>query len=156
MKASTEMIEDFLSRHRIAMVGVSRDPANFNTTLFDEFSRRGYDMVPVNPNATAIGGRPCFARLQDVQPPVEAALLMTTPQVTEAAVRDCAEAGIKRVWMYRATGQGAVSAPAVDFCREHGIQVVEGECPYMFLPQTALFHRFHGFFAQAHGKLSPP
>jgi hypothetical protein len=151
MKASTEMIEDFLSRRRIAMVGVSRDPASFNTKLFDDFCRRGYDMVPVNPNATVIGNRPCFRRLQDIQPPVEAALLMTAPDVTETAVRDCAEAGIKRVWMYRAAGQGAVSARAVDFCREHAIQVVEGECPYMFLPHSGLPHRLHGFLRKLTG-----
>jgi hypothetical protein len=76
---------------------------------------------------------------------------MTAPDVTETAVRDCAEAGIKRVWMYRAAGQGAVSARAVDFCREHAIQVVEGECPYMFLPHSGLPHRLHGFLRKLTG-----
>ncbi len=151
MKPSLEMIEDFLARHRIAMVGVSRDPASFNTKLFDEFCRRGYDMVPVNPKATLIGPRACFGRVQDIQPPVEAVLLMTVPEVTEAAVRDCAEAGVTCVWMYQAGGQGAVSERAVEFCREHGIQVVEGECPLMFLPRTGFPHRVHRFIAKLVG-----
>ena len=143
--ASLETIEEFLAQKRIAMAGISRDPANFSVKLFEELCRRGYDVVPVNPNAEQVQGRRCFARLQDIQPPVEAALLMTSPEATEAVVNDCAEAGIRRVWMYRAGGKGAVNRQAVQFCRERGIKVVPGQCPFMFLPNTAGFHRFHGF-----------
>lgn len=151
-RASMETIEDFLAQKRIAMAGISRDPANFSVKLFEELCRRGYDVVPVNPNAEQVQGRRCFARLQDIQPPVEAALLMTSPEATEAVVNDCAEAGIRRVWMYRAGGKGAVSRQAVQFCRERGIQVVPGQCPFMFLPDTAAFHRFHGFVHKITGR----
>ena len=143
--ASLETIEDFLAQKRIAMAGVSHDPASFSVALFEELCRRGYDVVPVNPNLTEVKGRRCFARVQDIQPPVEAALLMTSPEATEKVVNDCAEAHIPRVWMYKAAGQGAVSERAVEFCRERGLQVVPGECPFMFLPDAAGIHRFHGF-----------
>ena len=130
-RVSLETIEDFLAQKRIAMAGISRDPTHFSVTLFEEFCRRGYDVVPVNPNATDIQGKRCFAGVQDIQPPVEAALLMTSPASTETVVNDCAEAGIRRVWMYRATGDGAVNAKAVATCRERGMQVVPGECPFI-------------------------
>jgi predicted CoA-binding protein len=145
-------IEDFLSQKRIAMVGISRDPASDSGKLFEELCRRGYDIVPVNPNASEVQGRRCFARVQDIQPPVEAALLMTSPEATETVVHDCAETGIRRVWMYRGTGKGSVSAKAIAFCQERGIQVVPGECPFMFLPDTAGFHRFHGFVRKITGR----
>lgn len=149
---SLEMIEEFLACKRIAIVGVSRKQGDFSLTMFQELSRRGYDVVPVNPHASEVLGRQCFARVQEIQPPVEAALLMTSPEVTESVVRDCAEAGIKRVWMHRAGGQGAVSAEAVTFCREQGIQVVPGQCPLMFLPQAGAFHRLHGFIRKVTGR----
>ncbi len=117
-KATRETIEDFLAQKRIAMVGLSREGQDFSVNLFKELRRRGYDVVPVNPKMTELWGPQCFARVQDIQPPVDGALLMTSPSVTEAVVRDCAEAGIRRVWMYRAVGQGAVSDEAVDFCRD--------------------------------------
>ena len=151
-RASMETIEDFLAQKRIAMAGISRDPVSFSAKLFEELCRRGYDVVPVNPNAEQVQVRRCFARLQDIQPPVEAALLMTSPEATEAVVNDCAEAGIRRVWMYRAGGKGAVNRQAVQFCRERGIQVVPGQCPFMFLPNTAGFHRFHGFVRKITGR----
>lgn len=150
-RASLETIEDFLVQKRIAMVGISREPRSFSVMLFKEFCRRGYDVVPVNPKTPNVLGRPCFVRVQDIQPPVDAVLLMTSPGVTEQVVADCAEAGIRRVWMYRAGGTGAVSHRAVEFCHAHGIEVVPGECPFMFFPNAG-FHRVHGFLRKLTGR----
>jgi predicted CoA-binding protein len=149
---SLDSIEDFLAQKRIAMVGISREPGSFSVQLFKELSRRGYDVVPVNPQTPNIQGRRCFAHVQDIEPPVEAALLMTSPEGTDAVVSDCAEAGIRRIWMYRAAGRGAVSDQAVQFCREHGIRVVAGECPLMFLPRSGGIHRLHGFLRRITGR----
>jgi predicted CoA-binding protein len=152
MPSSLEIIEDFLAHKRIAMVGVSHDPANFSVKLFEELLRRGYDVVPVNPNLEGIGGRKCFARVQNLEPRAEAVLLMTSPEVTESVVRDCAEAGARIVWMYGAGWRGSASKNAIQFCEERGIRVVPGECPLMFLPQSGAFHRFHGFIRKVTGR----
>jgi uncharacterized protein len=148
---SLDAIEDFLAQKRIAMVGMSREPGNISILLFEEMYRRGYEVVPVNPNAQEILGRPCFARVQDIHPPVDGALLMTTPEVTEIVVKDCAEAGIRRVWMYRGGGKGAVSPQALQFCEERGFQVVPGECPFMFWRDAGAVHRVHGFIRKITG-----
>ena len=97
-------------------------------------------------------GRRCFARVQDVHPAASAALLMTSPEVTESVVKDCAEAGIRRVWMYRAGGKGAVSSEAVQFCHERGIQVIPGQCPFMFWRDASAAHRIHGFIRKITGR----
>jgi hypothetical protein len=144
-------IDDFLAQKRVAMVGVSRKTAELSVKLFEELCRRGYDMVPVNPNMREFSGKRCFAHVQDIEPPVEAALLMTSPDVTEAVVHDCAEAGIRRVWMFRGGGQGAVNTKAMQFCREHDIRVVAGECPFMFLPGDGAIHHLHGWFRKLRG-----
>lgn len=150
--SSLATIEKFFAQKRIAVVGMSRDPGSFTATLFQEFSRRGYDVVPVNPNLKEALGRRCFARLQDIQPPVQAALLMTSPRGTEAVVRDCERAGIKLVWMYRAAGHGAVSDEALEFCRHHQIEVVPGECPFMFWDDAGFFHQVHGLIRKITGR----
>jgi predicted CoA-binding protein len=140
-----ERIQDFLGQKRLAIVGVSQNPTDFSRALFREFRNRGYDTVPINPAAGEIEGRQCFRRVQDVQPPVDGALLMTSPALTDTVVQDCAEAGVKRVWMYRAGGRGAVTTNAVRYCESNGIEVIPGECPFMFLPGAGWIHRFHGF-----------
>jgi predicted CoA-binding protein len=138
-------VQTFLGHKRVAVVGVSRHPQETSRALFKELQQRGYDPVPVNPDTPEIDGVPCFTRVTDIQPPVEGALLMTKPDVTERVVRECHDAGIRDIWMYRGAGTGAVSPRAVEFCAANGMTVVAGECPFMFLPQTPWIHRFHGF-----------
>ncbi len=150
--ASKEMINDFLAQKRLAVVGVSRTEKHFSRALFRDLRKFGYDVVPVHNEAGEIDGMSCARQVQDIAPPVDGALIMTPPEVTEKVVEDCAEAGVTRVWMYQAAGRGAVSQKAVDYCAEHGMSVVPGECPYMFLQQAGWFHKFHGFLVKLAGK----
>ena len=95
-------------------------------------------------DAAEIEGVPCFSHLRDIRPAVDSVLLMTSPTVTSLVLRECVEAGIKRVWFYRGAGQGALTEGALQICHAHGIQVIPGECPFMFFDRTPWFHRFHG------------
>lgn len=143
--SSMQLIEEFLALKRIAIVGVSQTSTDFSRRLFREFLARSYDAVPVNPHALIIDGQRCFARLLDIEPSVQGALIMTSQLVTHAIVRDCADAGIRRVWLYGgAGGPGAVSPAAIEFCQSAGISVIPGECPFMFLPGAGWIHRLHG------------
>jgi len=144
-------VQDFLAQKRLAIVGVSRQPKDFSRMLYREFIKNGYEVVAVNPQAAEVEGQPCFPNLQAVQPPVDTVLLMTSPTVTEETVHDCAQLGVRRVWMYRAGGAGAVSDRAVEFCRSNGIAVVPGECPMMFLKQSPWFHQIHAWIKKIGG-----
>lgn len=146
-----QLIDRFLAARRLAVAGVSRHEKDFSRMLFRDLIKRGYDAVPVNPALDELEGRRCFARMQDIAPRVEAVLLMTPPKLTDIVVRDCAEAGVPLVWMYRAVGSGAVSDSALEFCRRHGIDCIAGYCPYMFLPKNGFPHSWHGFLARITG-----
>lgn len=148
---SMSTIQDFLAQKRIAVVGVSHDPKDFSRSLLRSFRERGYDAVAVNPTLQSADDAPCFASLDKISPPVDGVLVMTSPAVTDQVVQECARLRIPRVWMYRAGGKGAVSPQAVEFCEDHGIAVVPGECPYMFFTQEHWFHRLHGFIKRISG-----
>lgn len=145
-------IEAFWASPRVALVGVSRDPNEFGPRLFADVRKWGYDAVPVTPNATEIDGVPAYARVQDIEPGVDAALLLTAPALNEQIVRDCAEAGVKHVWFYGVSDRSAENAAAIAYCQEHGMSVVPGYCPYMFLPQSPFYHKMHGFVARMIGQ----
>jgi predicted CoA-binding protein len=149
---SLETVNEFLSSKRIALVGLSRNSQDFSRAIFREFLNRGYDVVPVNPNTTAIESRHSFPSVKDISPPVEAALIMTPATAAPGAVLDCAAAGVKRIWLHRGAGQGAMNPEAVRLCGENGIHVVAGECPFMHLPDTAWFHRAHRLIRRITGK----
>lgn len=144
----TSAAERFLAQHRIAVVGVSRDPKGFSSGVFRELLKRGYDAVPVNPNAAEIEGKRCFARVRDVEPRPEAALVILPAAAVEGAVRDSIEAGVRRVWVWGVSGPKRVDPKVMELCREHGVELVPGYCPYMFLPKAAWFHRLHGWIAK--------
>jgi len=151
--ATKAAIDAFLGRRRLAVVGVSRDDKDFSRAVLRAFTDRGYDAVPVNPAGGEVEGRTVAKGIRELSPPVEAALLLTPPAATAAVVRECAEAGVRQVWMHRGAGRGAVSDEAVAFCREHGIDVVDGACPFMFLPGTGTGHRVHRFVLRLLGRL---
>lgn len=154
--ANIEQIEDFLKQRRIAMVGVSRDPKDFSRMLFADLVARGYDVVPVNPNTDRIGETPCYPRLTSIEDPVEAALVMTPQLQTAQVCDDAIAAGVPKLWMYCAIGHGAVDPLAAERSRQAGIDVIEGHCPYMFLKDSAWFHKAHKAVLVFFGKYPPP
>jgi predicted CoA-binding protein len=141
---------------RFALVGVSRNEKDFSRYLLGELLRRGYEAVPVNPALAEIGGRPCFARVQDIEPRVDGVILLTAPAQAAQLVRDCAEAGIRRVWFHRGGGPGAASPEALALCRENGMEVVTDLCPFMAMPGASFPHRVHGFFRRAFSARARP
>lgn len=146
------VIDEFLGEKRIAMVGVSRNARDFSRMLFRAFQKHGYDMVPVNRRADEMEGVQAFERIGGVNPPVGAALLMTPRKGCEALLAECAEAGVKRVWLYGFNGPSAGTKAAEDFCAEHGMSLVPGYCPMMFLPNPGPLHGSHRLFLRLIGK----
>ncbi len=146
-----QFIDDFLAQKRIAIIGVSRNPHDFTRAMFNEFVRRGYEAIPVNPHAAEIDGRKSFAHIGEIEPKAEAALIMTPAAQSETIARECAAAGIERVWFYRAVGHGAVNERAVDLCESSGMRVVSGRCPFMFFPDAG-FHGWHAALLKLIGR----
>ena len=65
----------------------------------------------------------------------------TRPELAEDTMRECAELGIKQVWMHRGPGAGSVSPGATSNGRAHGITVIDGGCPLMFGPTADFGHK---------------
>ena len=132
MSTLKETVTDFLAQKRIAVVGVSRSGDSPANLIYKKLRDTGYQVFPVNPNATEVEGAPCYANVNALPEGIDGVVLATHPQVTEQVVRECTEAGIGCIWMHRSFGQGSVSLEAVDFCRENNITVIPGGCPMMF------------------------
>jgi predicted CoA-binding protein len=143
---SKASIDRFLQGERLAFVGVSRNPKAFANAVAREFRDRGYEILPVNPNADEIEGVPCYRTIAEL-PDVDGAVVMVPAAAAADVVEHCAARGIERVWLHRGAGQGSVSPEAVEAARTAGIEVVDGACPLMFLADTGWFHRLHRRFA---------
>jgi uncharacterized protein len=133
---------EFLNCKRIAVTGVSRHPQDHGANVvYRRLRERGYDVFAVNPNADEVEGDPCHRDLGSIPGGVEAVLIGTRPETGEQTMRECADLGIKHVWMHRGPGRGSVSPAAATYGREHGIAVIDGGCPCMFEPTADFGHK---------------
>jgi predicted CoA-binding protein len=142
MESVKNAATEFLTHKRVAVTGVSRTPASHGSNVvYDRLKERGYDVVPVNPNAEEIDGARCYPNLHAIPGGVEAVVIGTRPERALATVQECADLGIKDVWMHRSFGCGSVSDEATRYGREHGMTVIDGGCPLMFEPVSDPGHK---------------
>jgi uncharacterized protein len=133
MPTIKEAASEFLSNKRVAVTGVSREAKGHGSNVvYKRLRERGYEVFAVNPNADEVEGDPSYHDLRSIPGGVEAVVIGTKPEIAEETKRECAELGIKHVWMHRGPGAGSVSKDAAQHGRERGIAVIDGGCPCMF------------------------
>lgn len=140
-----KIIDEFLAQRHLAVVGVSRDSKQFANSVYRRLRRGGRVLYPVNPaaNGEPLEGDESYRSLADVPDPVDGVLIMVPAANAAGVVQLAVERGIARVWLHRGIGTGAVSAEAVELCRDNGIAVVDGACPLMFEEPVRGVHRVH-------------
>src|SRR5262245_42777592 len=146
-----EAATEFLAKKRIAVTGVSRKPKDHGSnTVYKRLRDRGYEVFAVNPNADQVEGDVSYQDLKSIPGGVDAVVIATAPDRAEDTMRECAELGIKNVWMHRSYGKGSVSDTATAYGREHGITVIDGGCPLMFEPTADFTHKVMRVFVSSH------
>jgi hypothetical protein len=148
---SQASIDAFLAQQRLALAGVSRSGRGFGNAVLQDLSAKGYEVLPVHPEAEEVGGLRAYPSLAALPGAVGGLVLVVPPAQTEALVREVLAAGIPRVWMQ----QGAESEAAIRTCREQGIDAVHGECIMMFARPRGV-HRVHRWLWGLLGKLPKP
>lgn len=85
----------------------------------------------MNPNAEEAEGDRCYRNVAAIPGGVDAAVVVTRPEVSASVVDDCAASAVRWIWLHRSFGKGSVSDEAIERCRIHGISVIPGGCPMM-------------------------
>ena len=134
-------VAKFLSNKHIAVAGVSRDSSQPANAIFRKLTACGYLVFAINPNAAQVEDGPCYPNLRALPEPVEAVVIVTHPNVSAQIVRECAEAGVRYVWLHRSFGEGSVSEAAVRECEQRGIECIVGGCPMMYCGRVDFGHR---------------
>jgi predicted CoA-binding protein len=146
-------IADFLSSRRIAVAGVSRTGASAGNPVFRKLRKAGYEVFPVNPNASELEGVRAYPSVGAIGAPIDGVMIATHPDAAATVVRDAADAGVRRIWFHRSFGQGSVSDAAVDECRARGLSCIVGGCPLMFCEPVDVGHRCMRWWLQRSGRV---
>jgi uncharacterized protein len=142
MPTIKEAASEFLANKRVAVTGVSRRAKGHGSNVvYQRLRARGYEVFAVNPNADQVEGDRSYRDLRSIPGGVDAVVIGTRPEIAEETMRECAELGIKHVWMHRGPGAGSVSKAAADYGRERGIAVIDGGGPCMFDPAADFGHK---------------
>ncbi len=134
-----QAIQEFISKKRIAVFGVSHSDQKFGNATYKELKQRGYDVVAVHPTLETIDGDPCFKSLQEITPQPEAAFINVSPASVAPILQDIAKTDIKNVWLQ----QGSESDEAIKLGNELGLSLAKGGCILMYAEPVSGFHGFH-------------
>jgi predicted CoA-binding protein len=149
----TEAAKGFLSQRRIAVAGASRKGDTAGNLIYKKLRQEGYATFAVNPNADQIEGDPAYQHLADIPGGVEAVVVATHPSVSASVVEECADLGIKWIWLHRSFGQGSVSDEAIATARRAGMNVIPGACPMMYCDPVDVGHKCMRWWFGLTGKL---
>jgi len=146
---SKKNIDDFLSKKKIAVVGVSRSKGKFGNVIYKELKKKGYVPFAVNPKLEQFEGDECYDSLTALRGKIDSIIIVVPSKQTEGIVEEANEIGVKYIWMQ----QGSESEKAIEFCREHNITVIHNECLLMFVEPVNSIHSFHKWIWKVFGKL---
>jgi hypothetical protein len=116
---------DFFSRQNvIAVIGFSRDRAKYGYRVYMTLKGKGYDVYPVNPDASEIEGMMVYPNIKEIPKKADVAIIVTKPEVTEKVIGGIIDNGTRMVWMQ----PGSESKKAIERCREKGIGCISKSC----------------------------
>lgn len=141
-------IEDFLNLEKYAVVGVSKNKRKFGYVVFEDMKKKGFDVVPINPNADKILDCTCYPDLKSIPEKVDGIIIVTPPEVTEKVVKEALEAGIENIWIQPMAENKSI----MEFAEKNSYNIVCKQCILMH-SQPKGIHKLHRGIKKVFGTL---
>jgi len=139
MKTTKASIDSFLSTHKIAIAGVSRDPKKFGFHVFKQLKEKGFEVYPINPGADNIAGTPCFRSVSALPLNVHSLVVLTPKKQTKDVVSEAMAKGIDNIWIQ----QMCETPEAIELTKAHPVNLITKECILMHTDPVTGIHKFH-------------
>jgi hypothetical protein len=120
-----DTIGELLSRTRtIAVVGLSSDPMRPSFGVSQYMQRKGYRVIPVNPNERSVLGEKAYRSLSEIPEKIDLVDVFRRSEFVPEIVDEAIRLNIPSVWLQ----EGVVHAAAAQKARDAGITVVMDRC----------------------------
>ena len=132
---SDDEIRQIYKLKNIAVVGMSKTEGKAANYVPKYLMDRGYNVIPVNPNAAEIMGKKSYPLVSSVPDEIDIVDIFRPSADVSAVVKDVLrKEGIKVIWMQ----EGIYSQEAEQMAKAKGIEVVYNRC--MFAEHKRLFN----------------
>jgi uncharacterized protein len=120
-----DAIGQLLSRARaIAVVGLSSDPMRPSFGVSQYMQRKGYRIIPVNPNESTVLGEKAYRTLSEIPEKVDLVDVFRRPEFVPEIVDEAIRLKVPSVWLQ----EGVIHNAAAQKARDAGITVVMDRC----------------------------
>ncbi|MEC0246280.1 CoA-binding protein [Paenibacillus chitinolyticus] len=108
----------------IAVVGLSDNPERVSHMVSAAMKSRGYEIIPVNPNADIILGGKSYASLSDIPGHVDIVNVFRRSDQVVPIAEEAVRKGAKVLWLQ----QGVYNEEAAEIAQRGGLTVVMDRC----------------------------
>lgn len=108
----------------IAVVGLSSNPFRPSNGVAAFMKKKGYRVIPINPNETEVLGEKAFAALSDVDEKIDLVDIFRRSDEAGQTVDEAIKIGAKAVWLQ----EGVIDEAAAKRARDAGLMVVMDRC----------------------------
>jgi predicted CoA-binding protein len=122
---SRDRIKEILANAgNIAVVGLSDNPDRVSHMVAQAMQKRGYRIIPVNPNAETILGEKCYASLKDIPEPVDIVNVFRRSEHIMPIAEEAVAIRAKVLWLQ----QDVINEEAAAFAMANGLEVIMDRC----------------------------
>jgi len=122
---SDEQIKNILEKYKkVAVVGLSSDQTRPSYAVASYLQRKGFKIIPVNPNETEVLGEKAYPNLTTIPEKVEIVDVFRRPEEIAAIVDEAIKIEVEVVWIQ----EGVINHPAALKASQNGITVVMDRC----------------------------
>lgn len=122
---SRDEIREILNESQtIAVVGLSDNSDRVSYMVSEAMMKKGYTIIPVNPNAETILGQKSYKSLKDVPVPVDIVNVFRRSEHTPPVAEEAVAIGAKTLWLQL----GVQNEDAAAIGEEGGLRVIMDRC----------------------------
>lgn len=123
--ATDDEIGDLLSKVKtIAVVGLSSDPTRPSFGVSQYMQRKGYHIIPVNPNESVVLGERAYRTLAEVPEKIDVVDVFRRPEFVPEIVEETIRLKIPALWLQ----EGVIHQGAAKRAQDAGLTVVMNRC----------------------------
>jgi predicted CoA-binding protein len=143
MESTSTLINEFLRLPSVAVVGISSNRQTIANAVYKKLRNGRRTVYAVGRNSSSFDGDQCYPDLASLPAPANGVFIAARPENVEQLIDDCIAGNIERVWIHN-----------IQKCRDHGIALIPGACPMMFVDDADVGHRCIKWFLSVTGRLN--